>query len=74
MPTKEQAMRMLYTLVRVFLGGALTVVIGSGIGVFEMTIGDWKAAASAGIAAVIILVFNYVNPKDARYGVGSGAE
>ena len=50
----------------------LAFLISSGTGLLDMvTWTDWKPALTAAIAALLVAVFNYVNPKDARYGLGS---
>lgn len=65
----SQLRELAYTLLRVFFGSLLGFIIASGVGVLEMTSADWKLAAGAGIAAVLVAAFNALNPKDGRYGI-----
>lgn len=60
------------TLLKTFLGAFIGQVLASGIGVLDMRYGEWKAAAGAGIAAVLVFAYNYLNPADDRYGVTAG--
>jgi hypothetical protein len=69
--TAGQARELGLTLLRVFIGGLLAQLIMTGVGVLDMGVGDWKMAANAGLAAALVAAFNFVNPADARYGIGS---
>jgi len=68
----EQVKQIVYTLLRVFIGALLGFVIASGLNVVDMSWVDWKPAIGAAIAAVLVAAFNFINPKDGRYGIGAG--
>ena len=55
-------------LLRVFVGTILGQMIASGVGIFDLDGEAWKAYASSGITAVILVVYAYINPKDPRFG------
>jgi hypothetical protein len=60
------------TAVLVFLATIVGLIITNGAGILEMTHwSDWKPYVAAGIAAVVALAYNFLNPWDKRYGVGS---
>jgi len=67
----EQYKQILWTLLRVFFGAMVAFLISSGVGILDMGWADWKPALTAAIAAVLVVVFNLLNPKDARYGIGA---
>jgi hypothetical protein len=58
------------TLLKVFIGAALGVVIAWGPSILDKSMGDWKAVAAAGIAAVAVFAYNYLSPAFTKYGVG----
>jgi len=71
----EQWKQILFTLLRVFFGTMLAFLISSGTGLLDMVSWtDWKPALTAAIAALLVAVFNYVNPGDTRYGLNAGKE
>ncbi len=56
--------------VKVFLAAVLGFVltnISNGVDVFSI---DWKSLLSAGIASVLPVIINWLNPNDTRYGNG----
>lgn len=59
------------TVVRVFVGACVAAFASGGVDVFAFNEAGLKTVLSAGIGAVALAVFNYVNPKDTRYGVNS---
>ena len=67
--SKEEALQVTKTLLTVFLSSALAAFIGLGINIFDITLEGWKGIAGAAIAAVAVAAFNYLNPRDNRYGI-----
>jgi len=67
---KEEVLQVTKTLLTVFISSALAAFIGLGINIFDITLEGWKGIAGAAIAAVAVAGFNYLNPRDSRYGVG----
>ncbi len=67
----KQVIAMMETLLKTFIAAVLGAIIASGISPLNMGKGDWKAIAGAGIAAVIVFAYNFLNPTDTRYGVGA---
>lgn len=60
------------TLLLVFFAAIVGLLITNGAGILEMhTWSSWKPYLAAGIAAVLAYAYNYLNPYDKRYGVGS---
>jgi hypothetical protein len=59
------------TLAKTFLVAFLGNVIAFGAGVLDMNVSEWKAAAAAGIAAVLLASFNALNPSYTDYGIGT---
>lgn len=73
----EQIIRAGQTLGKVFLAAALGQFIALGQGIFDIPVDGWKNIAAAGIAAVAVTAFNWLDPHDTRYGRGAtdgGAE
>lgn len=68
---KKQAIAATQTLGKVFVGAALGQIIVGGVGVLDLDGAGWKNVAAAGLGAVIVTAYNWLNPKDDRYGVGS---
>jgi len=69
--SKQEALQIGKTLLTIFLSSALAAFIGLGINIFDITLEGWKGIAGAAIASVAVATFNYLNPKDTRYGIGS---
>ena len=65
----DQAKQIAYTILRVFCGSLLGFAIAAGAGIFSLSWADWKPAAGAAFAAVLVVVFNFLNPGDKRYGI-----
>jgi hypothetical protein len=70
----EQTKQVAYTLLRVFFGALIGYVIAAGLNIIDMTPQDWKLAAGAAFAAVLVAGFRFLNPKDTVYGLGAGSE
>jgi hypothetical protein len=66
---KEEALQVTKTLLTVFISSALAAFIGLGVNIFDVTLEGWKGIAGAAIASVLVAGFNYLNPKDTRYGI-----
>jgi uncharacterized membrane protein YadS len=69
--SKEEALQVTKTLLTIFISSALAAFIGLGINIFDISLEGWKGIAGAAIASVAVAAFNYLNPRDARYGVGA---
>jgi hypothetical protein len=69
--SKEEALQVTKTLLTIFISSALAAFIGLGINVFDISLEGWKGIAGAAIASVAVAAFNYLNPKDTRYGIGA---
>jgi hypothetical protein len=76
MDWQKQVLGPLVTLVKTFLAAALGQVIAYGVGVLDYGAAEWKAAAAAGIAAVILTAYQWLTPAKFggtdKYGIGSG--
>lgn len=70
-PKVKELRAILGTLVRVFVGACIAAFASGGVDVFAFNEAGLKTVLSAGIGATALAVFNYVNPHDSRYGVGS---
>jgi uncharacterized membrane protein YadS len=69
--SKEEALQVTKTLLTIFISSALAAFIGLGINIFDISLEGWKGIAGAAIASVAVAAFNYLNPKDTRYGIGA---
>jgi len=68
---KDEALQVTKTLLTIFLSSALAAFIGLGVNIFDITLEGWKGIAGAAIASVVVAAFNYLNPRDVRYGLGA---
>ena len=58
------------TLLKVFIAAALSSVLA-----FNLDISNhWRAIIMAGVSAVVVFAYNWLNPADARYGVGAAKQ
>jgi uncharacterized membrane protein YadS len=71
---KAELLQVTKTLLTIFISSALAAFIGLGINIFDITLEGWKGIAGAAIAAVAVAAFNYLNPRDHRYGIGKDAD
>lgn len=71
MDEHPQLMSGLHTIAKTFLAAFIGTILASGVGILEMGAAEWKAAAGAAIAAVLVVAYNWLNPKDDRYGIGA---
>ncbi len=69
--SKEEALQVTKTLLTIFISSSLAAFIGLGVNIFDVTLEGWKGIAGAAIAAVAVAAFNYLNPRDTRYGIGA---
>lgn len=69
--SKAEALQVAKTLLTIFISSALAAFIGLGVNIFDVTLEGWKGIAGAAIASVCVAAFNYLNPKDTRYGIGA---
>lgn len=69
MYTSEEMKSVAGTLVRTFVAACLAQFIAMGAW-FDMPAEAWKNVAAAGVAAVAIAAYNWLNPRDTRYGKG----
>ena len=67
--SKEQTLQVIKTLLTVFFSSAIAAFIGLGVNIFDVSLEGWKGIAGSAIAAVLVAAFNYLNPKDSRYGI-----
>lgn len=74
MTNKKEFLAISTALVRVFIGTILGQMIASGVGIFDLDGEAWKSYASAGITAVILVLYAYLNPKDPRFGKNKTTE
>lgn len=54
--------------VKVFITVVLAQYMAMGISIFELDIESIKCLVSSGIASLIPVIINYLNPNDPRYG------
>lgn len=59
------------TYARAFAAIVLGLFLANGADVFAVTAGDLRAWLAAGLAAVLPVAINTLNPADSRYGIGS---
>ena len=58
------------TLLKVFIAAVLAAVLAFNLDVST----HWKAIIMAGVSAVVVFAYNWLNPADARYGVGAAKQ
>ena len=71
MLNKNEALQVTKTLLTIFISSALAAFIVLGINIFDVTLEGWKGIAGAAIASVVVSAFNFLNPRDIRYGIGA---
>ena len=60
-----------FSWVKVFVATVLALFLADGADVFNITVNDAKAWVAAGVAAVVPIIINALNPADGRYGRGA---
>jgi len=68
----EQLKRMAYTLLRVFVGALIGFVLANQLNILDLSWANYAPAVVAAISAVLVAIFNALNPGDTRYGLGAG--
>lgn len=66
--------KVLSSYVRVFLTGILTLWINNKMDIFSINMDMAKSLVSAGVSALVLVIFNSLNPKYDRYGIGAKKE
>ena len=62
------------TVARVFIGTMLAAVVAAmldGLNVFTLDWATWQPFVVAGAIAAGTVIVNFLNPADARYGIGA---
>jgi hypothetical protein len=59
---------MLGSWVKVFITVVLAQYMAMGISIFDLDIESIKCLLSSGVASLIPVIINYLNPNDPRYG------
>ena len=67
----QQIKAFVISYLRLFVAAAIGAYLMLGKQPLELGSQDLKAIANAAIGALIVAVFNALNPKDGRYGVGA---
>ena len=67
---ESQAGAAVFSWLKVFLATVLALFLADGADVFSVNVTDLKAWLAAGVAAVVPVVINALNPNDTRYGKG----
>ena len=60
---------MLLDAVRTFLTVSISVALGLGIPILDISGGDFRTIASAGLASALQVVVKALDPNDSSYGV-----
>lgn len=68
-PKVKELRAILGTIARVFVGACIAQLAAGGVDVFTLDARGAQTLLSAGIGAAALALFNYVNPKDTRYGL-----
>jgi Na+-transporting NADH:ubiquinone oxidoreductase subunit NqrB len=66
-----EAGRAVQSYVKVFAAVVLGFFLADGADVFAVSVSDLRTWLAAGIAAVVPLLINVLNPKYDRYGIGA---
>jgi hypothetical protein len=61
--------RMVRSYVNVFVVTVLTLFLADGADLFSVSADDLRVWLAAGLAPVISIAINYLNPRDYRYGL-----
>lgn len=70
----EKAKAMLASWTKVFFAAMLTAVLGSGQAPWAWDTTEAMNILWSATSATLLVILNYLNPKDTRYGVGSEGE
>lgn len=66
--SRDEIKQIAGTVVRVFVAATLAQFLAGGADVFAVSADAAKTIVASGVAAAALAVFNYVNPRDDRYG------
>lgn len=72
-PTGAEWLAMLWTALRTFVVTAIGAILAYGVAVFDLSAGDWKGVAASGISAVLMVVVQFLNKSNDKYGIGATA-
>lgn len=72
--TTDELKRIAYTLLRVFFGAIIGFVLANQLDILDMSWTNYEPAVVAGLGALLVALFNYLNPGDTRYGRGANSE
>ena len=72
-PTGAEWLAMLWTALRTFVVTAIGAILAYGVAVFDLSAGDWKGVAASGISAVLMVVVQFFNRGNDKYGLKSKA-
>jgi hypothetical protein len=68
-PTKTEWLDMLWTATRTFCVAAIGQIFAYGAGIFDLSAGDWEGVASSGVAALLMVVVQFFNKGNDKYGL-----
>jgi hypothetical protein len=68
-PSGSEWLQMLWTAARTFIVTAIAQVLAYGVGVFDLSAGDWKAVAASAVAAVLMVVVRFLDTSNKSYGI-----
>ena len=67
----EKAKALVASWTRVFVAALIAAVLGSGQAPWTWDSTEAMNFVWSAVSATLLVIFNYLNPKDPRYGVGS---
>lgn len=70
----EKAKALVASWTRVFVAALIAAVLGSGQAPWTWDSTEAMNFVWSAVSATLLVIFNYLNPKDIRYGVGSEGE
>lgn len=70
-PSASQWLQMLWTALRTFIVTAIGMILAFGAGIFDLSANDWKGVLASGVSAVLMVVLQFLNPGNDKYGVGA---
>jgi hypothetical protein len=72
-PTSAEWLSMGWTALRTFVVTAIGAILAFGVGIFDLSGGDWKGIAASGISAVLMVVVQFFNKGNDKYGIKPSA-
>jgi len=67
----EKTKSLLASWSKVFLAAVITAVLASGTAPWEWSGSEVLNFVWSGVSATLVVIYNYISPKDTRYGVNS---